>query len=90
VGDAAGRPQPAQLLGAPIGLRVAAFQRHAVQFVLGHPVAGADTEVEPAVRDQVDQRRLLGDLGRVVQRGDDDRGAVPIRTRAVRAAMAAA
>src|SRR5690606_25725110 len=42
-----------------------------------YPVACSDAEVEPTPGDQVDRRALLGQFCRVVQRGDDDRGAEP-------------
>ena len=47
------------------------------EFELRDAVPGPEPEVDAATRHDVDQRRLLGDLDRMVERRDHDRGAEP-------------
>ena len=53
-----------------------------VQIELGHAVAGADTELQPTVRKDVDHRGLLGDVDRRMQRRQQHRGPDPDPRRA--------
>jgi hypothetical protein len=58
----------------PLG-RLRGRDAEAGEFV--SPIALADPEIEPAIRQQVEGRGLLGDQDRVVPRQHDDRGAEP-------------
>ena len=76
-------PDAAELAHPLVGHGVAPREAGAEQLVLGHAVAGAEAELEPTVAHEVDDRRLLGQLHRVVQRGDRGRererlGEVPV------------
>ena len=66
-------PQAAQLPRPIIGVRVAVGQIYAVELELRNAVARSEAEVKPPAADEVDDRGLLGQLGRVVERRDDDR-----------------
>ena len=68
-------PQAANLPRPTVGVRVAAGQVDAVELELRNAVARSQAELEAAAADDVDDRRLLGELGWVVERRDDDRRA---------------
>ena len=71
------REEPCDLADPRFGERVAVADVEPERGVLGHAVAGADAEVEAAVAHEVDDRRLLHDLHRMAQCGEQDRGADP-------------
>jgi hypothetical protein len=65
----------------------AVLEAPAEHLELARPVAAADAEDQPAVRRELRHRGVLGELDRVVERREHDRGAEPdpLRARAHRA-----
>ena len=80
--DAVLPPQLAKPTGGAVGLCVPRRHRCVEQLEFRYPVTGSEAQVEAAVGDQIHRCALLGDLRRVMQRCDDDRGSEPDALRA--------
>jgi hypothetical protein len=72
--DTLARPKTADDLDAFAQAADALLDRHAEHVELFLPIAEPDAELEFSTRDDVEKRRDLGDLHRVVQRQEDDVG----------------
>jgi hypothetical protein len=76
------RPRPPQHLDGLLGSRAALLARHPEVGELLVPVAGREAQIQPAAGEQVGDRGVLGQPQRVVQRGEQHRGAQPDAPRA--------
>ena len=70
MGEALFRPRALQDVHRLLEALAILLLRHVVAAELGRTIAAADADVQTPARDDIDQRRLLGQAQRVVERQD--------------------